>query len=219
MSEEIKKSISDEICENIQKHGFLPIPVQTLNEEAEATRYFAGTFSEFLETAKALDAKGIFVETLYLEEEEFYYDSGVDEEDYEDECHCHCNCDCDCEDDCDENCDCEEEECSCECSEKSEESNESADDDDDSTVWIDPEDLDGLDLSLLRPEIANYQDRIGESCGVRLTIPGVDHVEVEIFAEWYNTLAEMIDDAYEAIEIDPAAALEEMKTNSGSSED
>jgi hypothetical protein len=25
MSEELKKSISDEICENIQKHGFLPI--------------------------------------------------------------------------------------------------------------------------------------------------------------------------------------------------
>ena len=58
MSEELKKSISDEICENIQKHGFLPIPVQTLNEEAEASRYFAGTFLEFIEAAKALNEIG-----------------------------------------------------------------------------------------------------------------------------------------------------------------
>ncbi len=201
MSEEIKKTVSDEICENIQKHGFLPIPVQTLNEDAEASRYFAGTFEEFLEAAKALNAKGIFVETLYLEEDEFYYDSGIDEEDDEYDCCC-------CEDDCE----CDDEECECECTEES-------DKEEDEAVWIDPEDLDGLDLSLLRPEVANYQDRIGESCGVRLTIPGVDHVEVEIFAEWYNTFAEMIDDAYEAIELDPAAALEEMKANCNVSED
>ena len=218
MSEELKKSISDEICENIQKHGFLPIPVQTLNEEAEASRYFAGTFSEFLEAAKALNAKGIFVETLYLDEDEFYYDSGIEEDDDEDDYYYDCDCDCDC--DCDESeCtdeDLEKSDCECECSKEdlSEDSDES-----DENVWIDPEDLDGLDLSLLRPEIANYQDRIGESCGVRLTIPGVDHVEVEIFAEWYNTFAEMVDDAYEAIEIDPAAALEEMKANCNVSED
>jgi hypothetical protein len=218
MSEELKKSISDEICENIQKHGFLPIPVQTLNEEAEASRYFAGTFSEFLEAAKALNAKGIFVETLYLDEDEFYYDSGIEEDDDEDDYYYDCDCDCDC--DCDESeCtdeDLEKSDCECECSKEdlSEDSDEG-----DENVWIDPEDLDGLDLSLLRPEIANYQDRIGESCGVRLTIPGVDHVEVEIFAEWYNTFAEMIDNAYEAIEIDPAAALEEMKANCNVSED
>lgn len=218
MSEELKKSISDEICENIQKHGFLPIPVQTLNEEAEASRYFAGTFSEFLEAAKALNAKGIFVETLYLDEDEFYYDSGIEEDDDEDDYYYDCDCDCDC--DCDESeCtdeDLEKSDCECECSKEdlSEDSDEG-----DENVWIDPEDLDGLDLSLLRPEIANYQDRIGESCGVRLTIPGVDHVEVEIFAEWYNTFAEMVDDAYEAIEIDPAAALEEMKANCNVSED
>jgi hypothetical protein len=218
MSEELKKSISDEICENIQKHGFLPIPVQTLNEEAEASRYFAGTFSEFLEAAKALNAKGIFVETLYLDEDEFYYDSGIEEDDDEDDYYYDCDCDCDC--DCDESeCtdeDLEKSDCECECSKEdlSEDSDEG-----DENVWIDPEDLDGLDLSLLRPEIANYQDRIGESCGVRLTIPGVDHVEVEIFAEWYNTFAEMVDNAYEAIEIDPAAALEEMKANCNVSED
>jgi len=217
MSEEIKKTVSDEICENIQKHGFLPIPVQTLNEDAEASRYFAGTFEEFLEAAKALNAKGIFVETLYLEEDEFYYDIGIDEEDDEYDCcccdDCDCDCDCDCEDDCEcDDCECDDEECECECTEES-------DKEEDEAVWIDPEDLDGLDLSLLRPEVANYQDRIGESCGVRLTIPGVDHVEVEIFAEWYNTFAEMIDDAYEAIELDPAAALEEMKANCNVSED
>ena len=218
MSEELKKSISDEICENIQKHGFLPIPVQTLNEEAEASRYFAGTFLEFIEAAKALNAKGIFVETLYLDEDEFYYDSGIEEDDDEDDYYYDCDCDCDC--DCDESeCtdeDLEKSDCECECSKEdlSEDSDES-----DENVWIDPEDLDGLDLSLLRPEIANYQDRIGESCGVRLTIPGVDHVEVEIFAEWYNTFAEMVDNAYEAIEIDPAAALEEMKANCNVSED
>lgn len=218
MSEELKKSISDEICENIQKHGFLPIPVQTLNEEAEASRYFAGTFSEFIEAAKALNAKGIFVETLYLDEDEFYYDSGIEEDDDEDDYYYDCDCDCDC--DCDESeCtdeDLEKSDCECECSKEdlSEDSDEG-----DENVWIDPEDLDGLDLSLLRPEIANYQDRIGESCGVRLTIPGVDHVEVEIFAEWYNTFAEMVDNAYEAIEIDPAAALEEMKANCNVSED
>ena len=211
MSEELKKSISDEICENIQKHGFLPIPVQTLNEEAEASRYFAGTFSEFLEAAKALNAKGIFVETLYLDEDEFYYDSGIEDDN-------DCDCDCDCDSDCEESdsADEDQEKTDCECSE--EDSCEDSDEDDEG-VWIDPEDLDGLDLSLLRPEIANYQDRIGESCGVRLTIPGVDHVEVEIFAEWYNTFAEMVDDAYEAIEIDPAAALEEMKANCNVSED
>lgn len=212
MSEELKKSISDEICENIQKHGFLPIPVQTLNEEAEASRYFAGTFSEFLEAAKALNAKGIFVETLYLDEDEFYYDSGIEEDDDEDDYYYDCDCDCDC--------DCDESECTDEDLEKSDcECSEDDSDEGDENVWIDPEDLDGLDLSLLRPEIANYQDRIGESCGVRLTIPGVDHVEVEIFAEWYNTFAEMVDNAYEAIEIDPAAALEEMKANCNVSED
>ena len=212
MSEELKKSISDEICENIQKHGFLPIPVQTLNEEAEASRYFAGTFSEFLEAAKALNAKGIFVETLYLDEDEFYYDSGIEEDDDEDDYYYDCDCDCDC--------DCDESECTDEDLEKSDcECSEDDSDEGDENVWIDPEDLDGLDLSLLRPEVANYQDRIGESCGVRLTIPGVDHVEVEIFAEWYNTFAEMIDDAYEAIELDPAAALEEMKANCNVSED
>lgn len=211
MSEEIKKTISDEICENIQKHGFLPIPVQTLNEEAEASRYFAGTFLEFLEAAKALNAKGIFIETLYLDEDEFYYDSGIEDDN-------DCDCDCDCDSDCEESdsADEDQEKTDCECSE--EDSCEDSDEDDEG-VWIDPEDLDGLDLSLLRPEIASYQDRIGESCGVRLTIPGVDHVEVEIFAEWYNTFAEMVDDAYEAIEIDPAAALEEMKTNCNVSED
>src|SRR5574344_2695285 len=97
MREKIKKTVSDEICENIQKHGFLPIPVQTLNEDAEASRYFAGTFEEFLEAAKALNAKGIFVETLYLEEDEFYYDSGIEEDDDEDDYYYDCDCDCDCD--------------------------------------------------------------------------------------------------------------------------
>jgi hypothetical protein len=78
-------------------------------------------------------------------------------------------------------------------------------------VWIDPEDLDGMDLSLLRPEIADFDKYIGDECGVRLTIPGVDHLEVEVFTDWYDKFAELVDDASESIEIDPAAALKEMQ--------
>jgi hypothetical protein len=58
----------------------------------------------------------------------------------------------------------------------------------DENVWIDPEDLDGLDLSLLRLRLQIIKIALVKSCGVRLTIPGVDHVEVEIFAEWYIPL-------------------------------
>ena len=67
-----EKSVTDLVCEHIKKQKLLPIPVQTLNEEAEATRYFGGDLKEFLAAAKTLGAKGIFVETLYLEDDEFY---------------------------------------------------------------------------------------------------------------------------------------------------
>ena len=76
---------------------------------------------------------------------------------------------------------------------------------------MEPEDLDGLDLSLLRPEIAKFQDRIGESCGVRLTVPGVDHLEVELFADWYDQFAELVDEASDIIETDPSGALADME--------
>ena len=78
-------------------------------------------------------------------------------------------------------------------------------------MWLEPEDLDGLDLSLLKPEIAKYVERVGESCGVRLTVPGVDHLEIEIFADWYDKFAELVDEASEIIEEDPVGALEEMQ--------
>lgn len=185
----VQKSVSDEICDYIKKQKFLPIPVQTLNEDADSTRYFGGDLKEFLEAAKVLGAKGIFVETLYLEEDEFYYDSGVDEEDYDiDDCCCGKDCEC-----------------------KGKKGKKNAKEDDDCATWLMPEDLDGLDLSLLRPEIAKFQDRIGESCGVRLTVPGVDHLEVEIFADWYDEFAEIVDDASDTIEMDPNGALKEMQ--------
>ncbi|MFA6341745.1 MAG: hypothetical protein WCX75_02700 [Fibrobacteraceae bacterium] len=212
MSKEKSLPISEEVSENLKKHGFLPIPVQTLNEETEASRYFGGTFTDFLEAAKVLNAKGIYVETLYLEEDEFFYDSGVEDEE-DDDCDCGCSCDddeeCDCGDDC--KCGCKDEEKveeKCEC--KDEAAKEAVADEDDA-VWIDPEDLDGMDLSLLRPEIAAFDQYIGEECGVRLTVPGVDHLEVEVFTDWYDKFAELVDDASESIEIDPAAALKEMQ--------
>ena len=55
--------------------------------------------------------------------------------------------------------------------------------------------------------MAKYLDRIGEACGVRLTVPGVDHLEVELFADWYDEFAELVDEASEAIEVNPNDAL------------
>ena len=189
-----KKSITDEISDYIKKQKLLPMPVQTLNEDAESTRYFGGDLKEFIAAAKTLGAKGIFVETLYLEEDEFYYDSGIDDEEYlamNDASSCCC---------------CGGEDCKC----SSKKSKKAAKEDDIAT-WIEPEDLEGLDLSILCPEIAKFQDRIGEACGVRLTVPGVDRLEVEIFADWYDDFAEIVDEASDIIETDPVGALEEME--------
>ncbi len=190
----IQKSISDEICDYLKKQKLSPIPVQTLNEDMETTRYFGGDLKEFIAAAKTLGAKGIFVETLYLEEDEFYYDSGMDDEEYaalygNDEC---CNGECKCG----------------KCEDKKSKKKAKEDDDSDvDGVWFEPEDLDGLDLTLLKPQMAKYLDRVGEACGARLTVPGVDHLEVEIFADWYDDFAELVDEASEAIEIDPTDAL------------
>ncbi len=181
-----EKNLTEEISENLKAAGLLPIPVQTLNEDAESSRYFEGEFNEFVEAAKALGAKAVFVDTLYLEEEEFFYDSGIDDEEYYDD---------------DEDFEDEED------AEESE-----GDEEDDDPIY--PEDLDGLDLSLLRPELAKFQKRIGEPCGVRLTLPGADHLEVEIFAEWYDEFAELVDDASCEIEEDPEAALKVIEKNS-----
>ena len=190
------KSINDVVCDYIKKQKLSPIPVQTLNEEAETTRYFGGDLKEFIAAAKTLGAKGVFVETLYLEEDEFYYDSGMDDEEYmalygnDDEC---CNGQCKCG----------------KCEDKKSKKSKEDDDSDVDGVWFEPEDLDGLDLTLLKPQMAKYLERIGEACGVRLTVPGVDHLEVEIFADWYDDFAELVDEASEAIEIDPTDALKQ----------
>ena len=195
-----QKSVTDLVCDLIKKQKLLPIPVQTLNEEAEATRYFGGDLKEFLAAAKTLGAKGIFVETLYLEDDEFYYDSGIDDEEYLAMNGADASCTCGCG----ENCDCKK-------GKKSKKTETVADDEKVDGVLLEPEDLDGLDLSLLRPEIATYLDRVGECCGVRLTVPGVDHLEVEIFADWYDDFAELVDEASEIIEEDPNGALEEVE--------
>ena len=195
-----QKSVTDLVCDLIKKQKLLPIPVQTLNEEAEATRYFGGDLKEFLAAAKTLGAKGIFVETLYLEDDEFYYDSGIDDEVYLAMNGADASCTCGCG----ENCDCKK-------GKKSKKTETVADDEKVDGVLLEPEDLDGLDLSLLRPEIATYLDRVGECCGVRLTVPGVDHIEVEIFADWYDDFAELVDEASEIIEEDPNGALEEVE--------
>ena len=194
-----QKSISDEICDYLKKQKLSPIPVQTLNEDMETTRYFGGDLKEFIAAAKTLGAKGIFVETLYLEEDEFYYDSGMDDEEYmalygDEEC---CNGECKCG------------KCASTSSATNKKSRKSKDDDDSDVdgVYFEPEDLDGLDLTLLKPQMAKYLDRVGEACGARLTVPGVDHLEVEIFADWYDDFAELVDEASEAIEIDPTDAL------------
>ena len=190
------KSISDIVCDYLKKQKLAPIPVQTLNEEAETTRYFGGDLKEFIAAAKILGAKCVFVETLYLEEDEFYYDSGMDDEEY---MALYGNDDC-----CDGQCKCGK----CE----SKKSNKKVKEDDDADVdgvWFEPEDLDGLDLTLLKPQMAKYLDRVGEACGVRLTVPGVDHLEVEIFADWYDDFAELVDEASEAIEINPTEALKQ----------
>ncbi|OWV18841.1 hypothetical protein B7990_06125 [Fibrobacter sp. UWB4] len=193
-----EKSVTDLVCEHIKKQKLLPIPVQTLNEEAEATRYFGGDLKEFLAAAKTLGAKGIFVETLYLEDDEFYYDSGIDDEEY-----LAMNGDFNNECCCGENCNCKKGD--------KKKSKKAEEDDKVDGVLLEPEDLEGLDLSLLRPEIAKFLDRVGESCGVRLTVPGVDHLEVEIFADWYDEFAELVDEASEIIEEDPNGALEQVE--------
>ena len=193
-----EKSVTDLVCEHIKKQKLLPIPVQTLNEEAEASRYFGGDLKEFLAAAKTLGAKGIFVETLYLEDDEFYYDSGIDDEEY-----LAMNGDFNNECCCGENCNCKKGD--------KKKSKKAEEDDKVDGVLLEPEDLEGLDLSLLRPEIAKFLDRVGESCGVRLTVPGVDHLEVEIFADWYDEFAELVDEASEIIEEDPNGALEQVE--------
>ena len=209
----VQKSVYDEICDYLKKQKLLPIPVQTLNEEAEATRYFGGDLKEFVAAAKTLGAKSIFVETLYLEDDEFYYDSGMDDEEYletygSDCCCCGGNCKCDCC--CGDDCDCKSDE---KAGKKSKKNSKAAKEEDEEAdgMWLEPEDLDGLDLSLLKPEIAKYVERVGESCGVRLTVPGVDQLEIEIFADWYDKFAELVDEASEIIEEDPVGALEEMQ--------
>lgn len=181
---ENKEELLDKVFANLRKFGLTPIPVQTLNAEAETTRYFGGTFDEFVEAAKLLGAKAVFASPLYLDEDEFYYNGGDQEGEYEEAY-----------DDYDEG------------EDEPEDAQEEAPEDDVPEV-LGPEDLDGLDLSLLRPELAKFEQHIGEVCGVTLTVPGPDHLEVEVFANWYDEFAELVDAASEEIEEDPAKALE-----------
>lgn len=183
------KNVTDEIFNNLKQFGFLPVPVQEINPEAETVRYFGGTFQEFVDVAKALGSKCVFVETLYLEDEEFYYDSGI-----EDDEECCGNC-------------CGN--CSCECDESDKDAE--ADKAEELPIWLDPKDMEGMDLSLLKPELDKYNERVGDECGVRLTLPGPDHLQVEIFTDWYNDFASLVDDASEEIELDLKAALEKMQ--------
>ena len=183
------KNVTDEIFNNLKQFGFLPVPVQEINPEAETVRYFGGTFQEFVDVAKALGSKCVFVETLYLEDEEFYYDSGI-----EDDEECCGNC-------------CGN--CSCECDESDKDAE--ADKAEELPIWLDPKDMEGMDLSLLKPELDKYNERVGDECGVRLTLPGPDHLHVEIFTDWYNDFASLVDDASEEIELDPKAALGKMQ--------
>jgi len=204
----VQKSVYDEICGYLTKQKLLPIPVQALNEEFEATRYFGGDLKEFVAAAKTLGAKSIFVETLYLEDDEFYYDSGIDDEEYLEMNGCGCGCGCCCGE-----CNCGDD-CKCGCKDDKKASKKKAakvEDEEEDGIWLEPEDLDGLDLTLLKPEMVKYLERVGESCGVRLTVPGVDHLEIEIFADWYDDFAELVDEASEIIEEDPLAALEDMQ--------
>ena len=197
-----EKSISQQISENLRNHGFVPVPVQVLNDETSPVRYFTGDFDAFVETAKALDAKAIFIETLELEDEEFYYDAGIEEDvdEYDDFDDCECD---------DESCEGEKEEDK----EPVEVAAKGAEAEEDVSLWLDPEDLDGMDLTLLNPELDTYLERVGEECGVRLSLPGPDRVEVEIFTDWYDKFAELVDACVDEIETDPAAALEKIKEN------
>ena len=202
-----EKSISEQISENLRNRGFVPVPVQVLNDEATPVRYFTGDFDAFVEAAQALGAKAIFIEPLHLEDDEFYYDAGIedDADDFDDSCEC--------EGECDEDCDCHHEETAEDVAdEKSEEAVE-GEEDETAGVWLDPEDLDGMDLTLLNPELDDYLERVGEECGVRLTLPGPDRVEVEIFTDWYDKFAELVDGAIDEIETDPAEALKKIKDN------
>ena len=68
-----------------------------------------------------------------------------------------------------------------------------------------------MDLTLLKPELEKYDERVGDECGVRLTIPGADHLQVEIFTDWYDDFAGLVDEASDEIELDPKAALKKMQ--------
>lgn len=197
-----EQSMVDEISDLLKNNMLVPIAVQTLNDDCETVRYFEGTEEEFIEAAKLLGAKSIFIEPMYLEEDEFYYDSGMDDDEYMQtygaDCCCRgCNCEC-----CDCKCDSEKD-----CDKK--ESEECANNED--GVCIEPEDLDGIDLSILKPEIAKYLDKVDEICGVRLTVPGVDHLQFELWESWYEDFAELVDEASDIIEDDPAEALKKLQ--------
>ncbi len=203
-----EQSISGQIAETLRSKGFVPVPVQVLSADTSAVRYFVGDLDGFLEAAQALGSKAVFVETLHLEDDEFYYDAGSDDdfdEDEEEECSCE-DCDCDCEEE-------EEEGTEVELEDVAEEVAEGEEEVDEDAIFLSPEDLDGMDLSLLNPELAEYLEKVGEECGVRLTLPGPDHLEVEIFTDWYEKFMVLADEASDEIEIDPAEALKKFKAN------
>ncbi len=189
-----EQSISGQIAETLRSKGFVPVPVQVLSADTSAVRYFVGDLDGFLEAAQALGSKAVFVETLHLEDDEFYYDAGSDDDFDEDEEE-------------------EEEGTEVELEDVAEEVAEGEEEVDEDAIFLSPEDLDGMDLSLLNPELAEYLEKVGEECGVRLTLPGPDHLEVEIFTDWYEKFMVLADEASDEIEIDPAEALKKFKAN------
>ena len=44
-----------------------------------------------------------------------------------------------------------------------------------------------------------------------MTLPGPDHLQVEIYTEWYDEFASLVEEASEEIELDPKAALKKMQ--------
>ena len=211
---ENQENIVEKVSEALKSAEILPIPVQTVTEN-DSVKYFAGTFQEFIDAAKSLGAESVFVEPIYLEEDDFFYDAGLDEEDSCCDC-CNCKCDCKCECDCEcENHDCEKEDkCCCK-----EDSSCECDCEEDSEIY--PEDLDGLDLSLIEPEISEYEKYIGSECGVTLRVPGADGLELEIFTEWFDKFADLVESVSEKIEFETESVLKiiEEKAKSESEED
>lgn len=180
------KTFSQTVLNKINNAGLLAIPVNVLNELEAPSRLFLGKLSDFLTAAKTLEAKAVFVEALFLEEDEFTYQAET----------CY---------------DPDLEELLPALEHEADENAESEAEPEYSAIWVDAEDLDGFDLTMVDNRLAKYRDRIGQECGLRLALPGIDRLELEVYNEWYQKFAEIADKATERIESDPGAVLEKFQ--------